>query len=104
MQLGRVGDEFDKPRGNLFYGQNLSGGIKFGRGLRHAIDRAAGRILGNSVVARRAEATQSLRTVPADAREQCSNDVAFPKARSAFKKHIDGWTVSTVVRLRNIRK
>src|SRR6516164_10337094 len=102
MQMGPVGDEFDKPGRNIVQGQNVGRGAEFGGGFGHAVDRAAGGILSNRMAARAAEPTESLCSVPADPGEQHSNNWPIPESFGALEEEIDGWAVSAVIRFINI--
>jgi hypothetical protein len=104
MQMGPVGDEFDKPGRNIVQGQNVARGAKFGRGFGHAVDCTAGGILSDRTIARTAETAQSLRSVPADPGEQNSNDWPIPEALGALEEEVNRWTVSAVIRFTNVPK
>ena len=92
-------------RGPILSSAKISrGGAQLRRGAGHAVNRAAGPVLGDGMMALRVQSAQSFGSVPAHAGEQDADHVSRPESFRALEEEVNGRTVGAIRRVPRIDK
>src|SRR5438445_487732 len=99
-----VTKHIDQLRRDAFQRQDVHCGARFGGGFGHAVNRAAGLVLRDGVMAFVTLGFQAQRAVAPHAGQQHAHDLARPEQIDALEKNVDRWAVNVIARLRGISK